>query len=296
MFRLGQITDPHFRAFEWLAFRPLQFLNKRAIGTFNLIVNRWRHHRMELLEDLRRDLHRRGVDHLAITGDVGNVALESEWKSALKWIQSYERPPEAVTVIPGNHDTYVEDVVEAGTFEAMFRPHQISDVPNGDAVYPFVRIREDVALLGVNSCVPTRDLGAWGQVGRAQLDRLERLLTHPEVVSRTRVVLMHHPPLVHRKGEDRNLRDRQAFADVLRRVGADLVIHGHDHRDERGYLEGPDGQRIPSVGAGSASYEGGPDRRARYNVYEIDGRSVTVVTYVHAPGEDGFHEARRELV
>ena len=68
-------------------------------------------------------------------------------------------------------------------------------------------------------------------------------------------------------GEYRNLKDRAALAAVLARVGADLVLHGHDHADERATLEGPGGAKIPVVGAGSASYAGAPDRRSRYNIY-----------------------------
>jgi 3',5'-cyclic AMP phosphodiesterase CpdA len=139
-----------------------------------------------------------------------------------------------VTVIPGNHDTYVAQAVRAGTFERVFASYQTADLREGNATYPFVRLRGDVALVAVNSSVPTGDFGALG------------------------------------------------------RTGADLVLHGHDHRDERATLEGPKGTKIPVVGAGSASYAAA----ARYNVYEIDGRAITRVTF----GHDGqaFRELERE--
>ena len=50
MFRLAHVTDPHFRSFAGA--RPGAFLGKRAIGALNLVVNRRRKHRMELLEEL----------------------------------------------------------------------------------------------------------------------------------------------------------------------------------------------------------------------------------------------------
>jgi 3',5'-cyclic AMP phosphodiesterase CpdA len=108
------------------------------------------------------------------------------------------------------------------------------------------------------------------------------------------VVLLHHPPVVHRPPENRNLRDRDALQAVLGRTGADLVLHGHDHRDELAWLAGPAGKGIPSVGAGSASYAGGPERRSRYNVYEIDGRSLTALTYAHDEAAGAYREVRRE--
>jgi 3',5'-cyclic AMP phosphodiesterase CpdA len=291
MFRLAHVTDPHFRGFAGA--RPWDFLNKRIIGALNIALFRRRKHRMDLLEDLRDDLAAREVDHLALTGDVGNVSLEGEWLAARRWIEAYA-PPAAVTVIPGNHDTYVQSSVRAGTFERIFAPYQTADLRSGDASYPFVRFRGDVALIGVNSCVPAGPFGAWGIIGDDQRQRLEAILSTPEVAGRTRVVLIHHPPVVHRHGEERNLRDRDALAALLKRTGADLVLHGHDHRDERATLEGPGGQQIPIVGAGSASYEGKAAHRARYNVYEIEGRAITAITYAHDEASGQYREASRQ--
>jgi hypothetical protein len=94
--------------------------------------------------------------------------------------------------------------------------------------------------------------------------------------------------------ESRNLRDRAQFVSLLGRTGADLVIHGHDHLDERASIAGPSGRTIPVVGAGSASYAGGPEKRSRYNVYEIGGgHQITAVTYAHDEPSDTFKEVRR---
>ncbi len=292
MFRLAHVTDPHFRSFAGASLSD--FLNKRAVGALNIVVNRRRKHKMELLAAMREDLRTRGADHLALTGDLSNVSLESEWREALRWLEGM--PAETVTVIPGNHDTYVPEVVRAGTFERMFAPYQTAEVRSDGETYPFVRLRPGVALVSVNSCVATGDLGAWGEIGAGQLARLETWMMAPELAGRVRVVLIHHPPVVHRGGEDRNLRDREALAALLRRTGADLVLHGHDHRDELASLDGPGGKKIPVVGAGSASYAGGPDRRSRYNVYELDGPGITAVTYAHDEVTDRFVETRRQVL
>jgi 3',5'-cyclic AMP phosphodiesterase CpdA len=294
MFRLAHVTDPHFRSFSGAQWGD--FLGKRALGALNVALVRRRKHRMALLERLREDLRGRAVDHLALTGDLSNVSLESEWLEARRWLQAYGAPPEAVTVIPGNHDTYVPEVVRAGTFERVFGAFQTADLRAADAPYPFVRLRGEVALVAVNSCVPTGDLGAWGEIGRPQLESLEAQLADPQARARTRVVLIHHPPVLHRPPEHRNLRDREALRALLRRTGADLVLHGHDHRDERATLEGPSGVPIPVVGAGSASYEGRPDRRSRYNVYEIEHGRITALTYAHDEPSDRFVEVRRETL
>jgi 3',5'-cyclic AMP phosphodiesterase CpdA len=303
MFRLAHVTDPHFRGFEGITLGALA--GKRAIGLLNLAVNRGRKHKTELLAALGDDLRAVAPDHLALTGDLSNLSLEGEWRAALRWLASHGGAPETTTVIPGNHDAYVADVVRAGAFEKLFGQFQTADVAgaaagsasatgDGRARYPFVRLRGPLALVGVNSCVATGDLGAWGEVGTEQLARLEALLGHADVARRIRVVLIHHPPVMHKGGEVRNLRDRDALAAVLARAGADIVLHGHDHRDERADLPGPGGRQIPIIGAGSASYAGGPDRRARYNIYEVDDGGITVVTRAHDEATDRFREVRRE--
>jgi 3',5'-cyclic AMP phosphodiesterase CpdA len=292
LFRLGHVTDPHFRSFEGA--RPGDFLGKRAVGALNILVNRRRHHKMELLAALRADLAGRRVDHLALTGDLANVSLVSEWQEAQRWLDAYGANAEAVTVIPGNHDAYVEEVVADGTFERLFAAYQTGDLRPGPERYPFARLREGVALIGVNTCVATGDLGAWGEIGAAQLARLEALLAAPELAGRTRVVLLHHPPVLHKDGEHRNLRDRAAFVALLGRTGADLVLHGHDHADERATIAGPRGAAIPVVGAGSASYAGSAERRSRYNIYEIEPGAITAITYAHDEASGAFREARRE--
>jgi 3',5'-cyclic AMP phosphodiesterase CpdA len=301
MFRLAHVTDPHFRgARGGQGIRASELWGKRAVGYVNLVVNRVRKHKMDLLEDLRVDLRAQAPDHLAVTGDLSNLAVTAEWRSALAWLDLSGVAPDAISVIPGNHDAYVPEVLATREFERLFAPYQTSDLDRqGDAEsahYPFVQLREPLALIGVSSAVATGDLGAWGEIGGSQLARLEAILKAPELAALTRVVLVHHPPVLHKDGEHRNLRDRAAFAQVLARAGADLVLHGHDHEDQRAELPGPDGRAIPVIGAGSASYAGGPERRARYSVYEFEGRSITWVSRVHDEATSFFREARREIL
>jgi len=294
MFRLAHVTDLHVRNFAGARLRD--FFGKRAIGALNLALIRRRKHRMELLAALGEDLRARPHDHLVVSGDLGNVSLLSEWRAARGWIERIGASVENTTVIPGNHDAYVEEVVTSGAFEQLFAAYQRADLRLEADTYPFARLRGEIALVCTNTCVPTGDLGAWGRVGDAQLRRLEALLAAPEVRARFRVLVIHHPPVMHRPPENRNLQDRAKLAAVLARVGAELVVHGHDHRDEFAELPGPDGRRIPVVGAGSASYAGSADRCSRYNIYEIDGARIEVVTQAYDSATGAFREVRRRTI
>lgn len=294
MFRLAQVSDPHFQGMQDLGLRDL--FGKRLLGALNLLVRRRRKHNMALLQAMLEDLRARSFDHLALTGDLCNIALTSEWGAALRWIESLSLSPDRVTIIPGNHDAYVPKVFNERVFERLFAVYQSAELRAREDPYPFVRLRGDVALVCASSAVPTGDFGAWGRVGDDQLARLEQLLQAPEVTSRIRVLLIHHPPLVNRAGEDRNMRDRSAVQALLARVGADLVLHGHDHRDYFKSLPGPNGRAIPVVGVGSASYDGPADRRSRYHIFEIDRGGTTVVTYAHDVQTGKFVEFGRRVL
>ena len=108
------------------------------------------------------------------------------------------------------------------------------------------------------------------------------------------MLLIHHPPVRNRWSVLRGLRDRGALGKILRRVGCELVLHGHEHRDLRAELPGPGGP-IPVIGVGSGTYtDPRPERRARYNIYTIDPerrRLVAIERRVHDVGAGAFRDA-----
>src|SRR5262252_2696583 len=132
MFLLAHVTDPHFRG-SFAGVRPAEFISKRVLGTLNLVVNRRRHHKMELLEALRLDMRAQAPDHLALTGDLSNVSLPGEFRAALAWLDTSGLEPAAITVIPGNHDAYVEAVVTSRDFERAFAPYMTDDLQGAEA-------------------------------------------------------------------------------------------------------------------------------------------------------------------
>jgi len=83
-------------------------------------------------------------------------------------------------------------------------------------------------------------------------------------------------------------------------IGADVVVGHramlHACRVEDACLIGMQATVLDRavIGAGSASYAGGPERRARYSIYEIEGGAIIWTSRVHDEATDTFHEKRRE--
>ncbi|TFG95417.1 MAG: metallophosphoesterase [Myxococcales bacterium] len=267
MFRVAHLSDLH--ATPVRAGLPA-LLGKRFFGWLSWRLRRRHAHQPGVLAALVDDLHREAPDQIVVTGDLTNVAGEEEFPAARAWLERIG-PPERVSIVPGNHDAYVPVARARGVgLWSDYIASDAGDVNSGPpGEYPTLRVRGPLAVVGVSSAVPTPIFQAGGRVGAAQLARLGPMLDRLGRAGLFRLVLVHHPPEAGVVSSRRELRDGAALRDVLARVGAELVLHGHTHRTRLGSLPGPTGA-IPVVGARSASDVGQrPEKRAQYHLYEV---------------------------
>ncbi len=103
-FRLAHLSDPHLPPLPTTRLRELA--GKRALGYLNWTRNRHKFHRRDVLDTLVSDIKTQAPDHIAVTGDIVNLALEAECAPARAWLEGVGTP-DRVTAIPGNHDAYV---------------------------------------------------------------------------------------------------------------------------------------------------------------------------------------------
>jgi 3',5'-cyclic AMP phosphodiesterase CpdA len=153
-----------------------------------------------------------------------------------------------VSFVPGNHDAYVPSSLAA--LGVAMEPWCRSD--KAAEGFPWLKVRGHVALIGLSSAVPTGPLMAWGRLGQEQTHKAEMLLHYAGKRGLKRVVLIHHPPHVGGAKRGRELKDARQFEAMLAAAGADLVIHGHNHRTSLAWLAGPQ-SRVPVVGVACCS-------------------------------------------
>jgi 3',5'-cyclic AMP phosphodiesterase CpdA len=292
--KLAHISDLHVLALEGVPMR--RFLNKRISGWANLRLQRRSAHRAGHLRAIVAELARRRFDHVVVTGDLTNLALESEFALARDLIgDAIGLDPSRVTVVPGNHDLYTRGARDSRRFERYFGPWLQSDLPElavdvAGARFPVVKLRGEVAIVGLSSAVPRPPFVAAGEIGREQARALARVLEHPEVAKRTLVLALHHPVVDDWSGMKRyveGLRDAPNLVKLLQPVGGGLVLHGHLHRRIQRAIGG--GAMI-QVGATSASlHHESQDRMAGFNVYELGtGATFSVAACVYRPSTDSF--------
>ena len=263
-FTLAHVSDPHLPPLP----RPRlsELAGKRVLGYLNWTRNRHRYHRRDVVDVLMSDLQAQVPDHIAVTGDLVNLALTAEFAPALAWLESVG-PPERVTLVPGNHDAYVR--ATAHRFAEDWKSYLAGDAaPDPDAIFPSLRRRGPVALIGVSTAVPTPPFMATGWLGKSQMAALERLLATLASEKAFRILLIHHP--IRSNARAKRLTDSSDLRALLKRYGVEMILHGHDHVHSTTWIEGPNGSSIPAIGVPSASaLAHGHYPHAAYNLFSI---------------------------
>jgi 3',5'-cyclic AMP phosphodiesterase CpdA len=263
-FLLAHLSDPHLPPLPAVRFGDL--IGKRAFGYLNWTRNRHNYQRRDVLDALTADLHAHMPDHIAVTGDFVNLALEAEFAPARAWLESVG-PPDRVSIVPGNHDAYVR--ATAPRFAQTFASYLVGDdVARQGDLFPFLRRRGPLALIGVSSAVPTPSLMATGWLGPDQLDALDRRLRQLAAEPLFRILLIHHP--LRSDARAKRLTDSPELCALLKQHGVELILHGHDHVHSTMWIDGPD-KPIPAIGVPSASaLAHGRYPAAAYNLFSIE--------------------------
>lgn len=271
--------------------RPWHYLNKRVTGRLNLALRRGKKHDQSIFDHTVAAAKRLAADRLVVTGDLTNLSLDPEFALVKDKLDAAGLP---VTVIPGNHDTYTRGAEAARRFEAYLAQHMEGE--RGAEDYPFVQRFEGVGLVGLSTAIATPPFKAWGRVGPRQLSRLAEILDALREERRARIVLIHHPVTPDASKPHKELLDRDAFARVLADHGAELILHGHEHRRIDGTLPGRDGDVVVHGIASGTALSTDPVRRASFSLYDAASSSIKRTIYQWNGTEFSEHETTEQAV
>ena len=290
--RVAHFSDTHVLSLDGVQIKD--FLNKRLTGAVNLALNRSKHYRVEVFEQLLDAVVASKPDHALCTGDLVNLALAPEFERVRELLEARFEAND-LTLVPGNHDYYTKEAALAGCFEesfAQYLPHQLAEPARGS--YPVSRVLsnesgERVVVIGLSTAIPTASFMATGEVGEAQLSEAQRLLTHEDAEGAFTLLMLHHPLFPEPKRRldaTRRLLDADRLIAELDQVAStpDLIIHGHNHEFKRMAL--PTTQ-TPVIQVGSASRAG--SKRAEFHIYVIhEGALLRVERHIHEPETGRF--------
>lgn len=250
--QIAHLSDPHLPLASLPSLREIRF--KRLLSLLSWQLKRRHVHLAASLVTVMNDIRQHSPDLVALTGDLTNLGLQSEYEAATRWLADQALPP--TLLVPGNHDALIRE--HFNTKSSLW-----TQWLRNEAGFPSVLQKEKVALIGLNSAVPTPPFFASGRLSGKQLEALSATLRQCREEGLCRVVLIHHPPAPGLVTKRKALEHMDTLQTVLRQEGAELVLHGHSHRATLTCIPGT---TIPVVGTTSASHSAGDsDRTAGWN-------------------------------
>ena len=216
-----------------------------------------------MLERLTEAVRAEASVQILVTGDLVHVGLPAEIDIAARWLEALG-PPERVMLVPGNHDVYARDSWPA--LARAWQPYLAGpEAVDGEQPFPLRRCLAGdgggVSLIGLSSAIPSPLFMAYGRLGARQCARLDAALAEAPGF---RCVLVHHPPLPGMTHWRKGLLDAAELERVLERHGAELIVHGHVHKNVSRL--GPGDCRI--FGTASASSAGRD--QAAYRRFDVN--------------------------
>ncbi|ALE03564.1 metallophosphoesterase family protein [Bartonella ancashensis] len=264
MFYLTHISDVHLSPLPQPSFGEL--VGKRLTGYLNWNKKRKNQMVTGTLETLMHTISEKNPNHLIISGDLVNLSLNEEFERARNWLLTHGTP-EDISLTFGNHDAYVRGALKKAC--NIFQPWIKSDISQKN-IFPYIRVRDNVAIIGASSAIATPPFQASGYFGRVQARNLSYLLDYAAKRNLFRVVIIHHPPYHCATSWHKKLWGIERFLNVVKSCGCELVLHGHTHLPTLKIVEGKM-RKIPIVGVASASQAfGGEKPPANFNLFAIE--------------------------
>jgi 3',5'-cyclic AMP phosphodiesterase CpdA len=267
MFRLAHLSDIHLGPLPDVDYRDLA--SKRITGYVNWQRNRRRHMRDSIIDQIVADVKAECPDHIAVTGDLVNLALDREIEMARLWLELLGSPHD-VSLVPGNHDAYVPGALDKAC--RAWGPWMAGDGAEGLAdshSFPYMRVRGGIALIGTSTARATAPFMANGYFRSGQAMRLGEMLDEAARMKLFRIVMIHHPPVRGAAAAHKRLFGISLFQKTMRRHGAELILHGHTHEPTLYWIPGRRAE-IPVVGVAAAGEAFGSRRPlAQYNLIDI---------------------------
>lgn len=206
-------------------------------------------------------------DHLAVTGDLVNIATAREIANARLWLEN-NCDKDFTSLVPGNHDAYVPGAFRSTT--QAWKPWISDNEVKTDNQFPYIKVRGPIAIIGFSTSNATLPLRATGKFTKAQTTKGKQLLAKAKDDGLFRVILIHHPPYHNATHPMKKMIGINRFQDMISTSGAELILHGHTHQNTTYKIELPNGS-VYAVGISSASQAAGDKKPvAGFNMFDIE--------------------------
>lgn len=268
--RIIHLSDLHFSRSFW---HPSQFLNKRCIGNFNLLLFRRHLYQTDHLTHLPSLFKELEADHVCITGDFSSLSLDSEFELAKSFIKSMSQD---VHCIPGNHDCYTKQVEKTKRFYDFFPSEELKN-KRVEKKY----LGNGWWWVGLDCTYATLPIYSYGKFEEATKNNLKKVL---ESISKDHfIILGNHFPLYPTNKPTHDLIGAKSLQELIREhKNIKLYLHGHDHGH---YVRESKDRSLPLVfNSGSVSHK----PNGTFYLIEVHGIDCLVECFVLKKEKDKY--------
>ncbi len=267
--RIGLISDLHILDLSGVKF--YEFFNKRIIGGLNLLLNRSQEYKIEFVEKLINDVNKQNLDILVITGDITNLASDSEFKRAKELIEKFDIKDENIIIIPGNHDNYIKSSYQKKLFE-KYMSKWIKSTKEKSEVWPIIKKQDDILIFGFSSSIPSCPLCSAGKISKEQLIKFKEVTDKNKDCFKIAMLHHHLPKLSKLKQFSEGLRNREEVLSYLSEADIDMVLHGHKHRNS--HYKVNFNNKVINVYEAGASARLSQRHAGNWSIYEIKDKKL----------------------
>ena len=234
-----------------------------------------------VVDDLLADLAGQNIDLVALSGDLTQRALVSQFHRARNFIESLPAPS---LVVPGNHDVYPWWYLPSRLLwpTNRYKAHINSSL--------FVHhVSSTCTIAGINSATGLRIKG--GLVSDATRKHLKAFFSETPLATR-RILMVHHPiaPIPELMPHDLP-RNWTSLASLVQDCRIELILCGHLHRSYAGWCTLPDGGKVVVSCAGTATSNRGRGSNKLKNFYsliDITARNIVLRERIYDPENHRF--------
>jgi Icc-related predicted phosphoesterase len=169
------------------------------------------------------------ADHVLISGDLTETGTLAQFERFAESLHASGWNPDAVTLVPGNHDAYTSSGAWKDALDGPLRPWAY-----GAAREPGKIVEHDnIFLVPIDVSHHQSITRSTGLVRNEVAEALERRLIDPALARKPILFVQHHPPYAHAQRVMQwfdGLRGWARIFDLLVRNAHVHLMHGHWHR------------------------------------------------------------------
>jgi 3',5'-cyclic AMP phosphodiesterase CpdA len=259
----------------------------------------------EQLDSLKARISDLEADAVAVSGDLTQRCTHREFRMAREYLDEISKTAPYI-VIPGNHDIRWLGAVarnlgltgffrrQAHDFKYSRYTRHISEDLSPALEVPGAVIAGLNTAHGITRGSITRrfkDLGVIGYVRDADIEHVKRAF-EGAAPDAARIVMIHHNPIQGPTSGRHGLSNTRRALHAFARLGAELILCGHDHQEAVHTVEDEGPGPVIST-AGTISNRLRPGRAASFNVVNFDEDTLRIVTYSWT-GPEGFTPSHEE--